>query len=164
MAWVENNRIVNEYLEELKSKSIHTASRHKTDKELFVKLLQLLPSDGCIEYISVTPMNTFILQKNLEPFIEFNHQWKFPEHEFLDKELESKKISLYSKVSDFIDCTLQNFFPVSHREHHLAVPREWKEDDRERYDEAVDKLQKLSDKVVFAHEELVRFGRSKLNC
>src|SRR6266508_4506863 len=71
------------------------------DRKLFEQFLGLLPSDGVIAFVSTFDFGGIFFHDRLENLRTFRATWDNPEHEFLDRTLESKRKEFYQAVDEF---------------------------------------------------------------
>ncbi len=130
------------------------------DRKLFKQFLGLLPSDGVIAFVSTFDFGGIFFHDRLENLRTFRATWDNPEHEFLDRTLESKRKEFYQAVDEFMSQIGANTFVIEDGKQ--AIPREWEYKQTKRYHEAVESIHKSADKVSKRHTELVRIARKKL--
>lgn len=148
---VEKNRQAQEDLKKIDAKN-------KTDSDLFRKFMKVLPSTGSIKLLKTYNMGDPIPRKGLEQLQEFHEQWKNPELHFLDDELKKKCLQLHQATDQFVWAFAENTFPEGSQ--FQRISREWSD---EKFTEAMNLLNSLSDKVVEIHEDFVKTAREKLN-
>lgn len=138
-----------------------------TDKALFAKFMDTLPSSGSIEFLKTFDMGFGSFDTDqLSQLKDFYYSWNNPEYEFLNTDLESKRRELGNVVDEYFVSYGKNTFLRNDclDQKRAYVPTEWKETHPENYRQAVDELNSLADKVVKAHEDLVRNARMRLIC
>jgi hypothetical protein len=134
------------------------------DRSVFHRLRDLLPSTGTIDYVRQHHYG--------EPFLALEHRSLYdylkgcslPEFEFIDPDLEGLRVELYERTRMFIDVVSRNTFRVDMPglEGYLAVPAEWKNQEWERWEEAVKVINESADALCSVYDSLVRLGRRKL--
>jgi len=132
--------------------------QQKEDRNLYDRLIQLLPSNGIIDFINKHDMAGDFDLKRLDPLSDFIQGWGNPLHEFLDVDLENAKSELHLRCKDYSSLIGTLTFPNDNRKQ--SVPPEWETD---RFNCAVKKLHDKAREVVNSHERLVRKARRKLN-
>ncbi|MBN3890509.1 MAG: CHAT domain-containing protein [Nostoc sp. JL31] len=133
------------------------------DQELFQRFLEELPSNGSIRFIKEANMAGFSFQVNrLDQLHNFSFKWADAEHEFIDPVLESKRKELFNLIEQYTIYVAYNTYPT-HRVGFNTVPPEWEKEQPEQFWRVVDELHELAGKVVEAHQELVRLGRTQLS-
>jgi hypothetical protein len=144
----------------LEYKEFSQRNNASVDRKLFEQFLELLPSNGAIEFVSTFDFGGIFFHDRLENLRTFRATWDNPEHEFLNRTLESKRKEFYQAVDDFMSHISANTFPLEDGKQ--AVPREWEYKQPKRYHEAVESINNSADKVSKKHKELVRIARKKL--
>jgi hypothetical protein len=153
-------------IEEFKAGLQEKVNKDAADKTLFLKLLETLPSDGSIEFLRTHDHGGPFPKGHLSQLRTFYYEWRNPEHEFLNPELENKSKVLHKCVNEYLTCIGLNAFrlPPPNADY-LQVQPEWKlKEDTNEFRELVNKLHTLADKVVKVHEDIVRSGKALLNC
>ncbi len=133
------------------------------DRELFGRLLQVLPADGSIAFIGGADFGRAFDRRRLDDLNHFYHSWDDPEHRFLDQALEEKRMELFVAVVQFLDAVrlhaatdpagLPSAVPVN-ADPDAALPERIREDVRQ--------LDGAAKAVVTIHQEIVRLGRMQI--
>jgi hypothetical protein len=132
------------------------------DRVLYDRLIQLLPSDGIIDFINKNNMAGFSFNHDrLNPLDEFIHTWDNAAHEFLDPGLEHAKAELYSRCREYSGLVGKYTFPNNNGQQ--SVPPEWEIEKPQKFERAVEELHGKAHEVVDAHVRLVRKARRQLN-
>ena len=157
---------VNRSVEEMKAEFQEAVDQTATDKTLFAKFLDTLPSSGSIEFLKTFDMGFGSFEtEQLSQLKDFYYNWNKPEYEFLDSELEKKRRELRNVVQKYLDSYSKNTFLTYDIDQKRAyVLPEWKITQPENYRQAIEELNSLADEVVKAHTDLVRSARVKLKC
>ena len=138
------------------------------DEILYWRFLELLPTaKGVLVFLKELGISLRFREENLRPLDEFLDTWDDAEHEFLDAEIEQKRKSLLATCKVFCSWISQNTADAEgcNPGLHEIIPYccdEWKPG----YQECIRKMeevQKLSEKLREAHQELVRTARRRLN-
>ena len=109
------------------------------DRALYDRLIQLLPSDGIIDFINKNNMAGFSFNLDrLNPLDEFIHTWDNAAHEFLDPDLEHAKSELYSRCREHSSLIGKYTFPNNNGQQ--SVPPEWETEQPEKFGRAVQEL------------------------
>jgi hypothetical protein len=130
------------------------------DIQLYKEFIQTLPSSGDIEYLRTIDLGGLIDSTRLQQVKRFFYEWKDAEHEFVNRGLERKRKALYAAIDAFLIAYARHVFHENNE--FYRVPREWEQNDPERYHAAVNELNKHADMVFESHQELVRAARKRL--
>jgi len=139
------------------------ADERNADKDLLLKLLEVLPSSGNISYIGSVDMAGVVERGMVRQLQEFFHEWKDPEHSFLDKDIESIRAKLHEEVGGFLNYMAVNTYVTGSVEY-VSVSKELLIRRPEKFQSIVAKLHELADRVVETHKSLVILGKRKLKC
>lgn len=131
------------------------------DRKVFAWLVLTLPYEGVVSLLDHEDFGTPFRLASLAPLYRFLHQAESPHNEFLDPDLEALRGELLSRVRAFTHYMSLNTFPM-HNPDFQAVPREWEEQQPQRYLETIDKLNELSNQAAVAYHVLVRETRRRL--
>lgn len=132
-----------------------------SDKLLFEKLKQTLPSNGSIKFLNDQNMEASSWPlSSLDQLQEFCQDWIGPEHEFLDEEFEKHKQALHALISQYLRLIAEYTFPARHFGQQ-TVAMEWREQFPHKFKEAIKELHSTAELVVSAHNKLIRTGRRK---
>ena len=142
------------------------AGQKKTDRELFTRFLEVLPSSGSVEFIEKHHMGGTFEIDALKQVKAFFREWNTPECQFLDEELEKKRCTLHRNVGEYLGYVATNTWIVDcdGNRDFASVPKEWRDEQPNRYEKTIEELHNLADRVVKAHQDLVQTGRRKLTC
>ncbi len=132
------------------------------DIQLFRKFLAALPSDGDMYYVSHEDMGGPIDMDQLNQLRRFKYDWNNAEHEFIDRDLESKRKILRNLIEEFYSYLGQTTWQVKDTRFQ-RVPQEWQYEQPERFRQAVDRLNSHADEIFHLHQDLVRTGKKKLH-
>jgi hypothetical protein len=127
---------------------------------LFDAFLQVLPSDGNIDYVKQNDMAGPIDMNQLEQLRRFKYDWNNAEHEFINKKLEKKRKELPELIEAFYTFAGVNTWQVKGNVH--RVPTEWQQTQPMRYDQVVNQLNSYANQIYTLHQELVRFAKKRL--
>lgn len=131
------------------------------DKELFNKILNILPKDGSILFLRNNNFAGFSFpRESLNDLHSFEHECTHPDFEFLDPELEALRGELQKNIDAFTSEIGLSTFPanISGRN---TVPPEWEETQPERFDKVVNKLHELSSNICKNYDDLVKTARRR---
>ncbi len=131
------------------------------DQRLFRVFLRELPSDGSIAFIRGLDPETPFRMDRLEQIERFGLNWTTADYEFQDKAIEGQRKSLLECIDRYLNCLHANTWST-HRDEFHSVPQEWAYQQKERFDKVVRELNDLADRLVEAHQTLVRMGRDRL--
>ncbi len=144
----------------LEYKELSQKTGDSVDRKLFEEFLELLPSDGVIVFVSTFDFGGIFFHDRLKNLRTFRATWDNPEHEFLDRTLETKRKEFYQAVNEFMSHIVANTFVIEDGKQ--AVPREWEYQQPKRYHDAIESIHNSANKVSKRHKELVRIARKKL--
>ena len=94
------------------------------------------------------------------PLQTFSQQWNVPEKNFLDHVIDQKRDDFWKAVKAFCHAKAHNTFIIERG--YRGVPPEWAHEQPRRWNDATTELNDLADRMVQAHEELLRTARSRL--
>ncbi len=130
------------------------------DRELFGRLLQVLPADGSIAFIGAADFGNAFDRRRLDDLNHFYHSWDDPEHRFLDRALEEKRMELFVAVVQFLDAVrLHAATDQAGLESAVPANADRDADLPERIREDVRQLNGAAKAVVTIHQEIVFLGR-----
>lgn len=96
----------------------------------------------------------------LRPLDMIEVEMERPDYDFFNPKLETLLQELMEQIKDFNSFLLPNVF--SEGLHRLSVPPEWRHEQPERYDEAVDGIHRRAQKLALKYDEFIRKGRKIL--
>jgi len=135
-----------------------------TDKALFARLIETLPTNGSISFITHWDVGAMLFNpKKLRQLRVFYLEWNDPEHEFLDADLEAKRRHLHRSVDRYLGKTEECFFSQPGSDL-VGIPPEWQISKPELFQSTMDELNRLADDVASAHKDLLVAAREKLKC
>ena len=133
------------------------------DRELFGRLLRVLPAEGSIAFLEGADFGRAFDRRRLDDLNHFYHSWDNPEHRFVDRALEEKRMELFVAVVQFLDAVrlhvatdpagLPSAVPVN-ADPDADLPQRHREDVRQ--------LDGAAKAVVSIHQEIVRLGRMQI--
>ena len=133
------------------------------DRELFRRLLQVLPAEGSIAFIGNADFGNAFDRRRLDDLNNFYYSWDNPEHRFLDQALEEKRMELFVAVVQFLDAVrLHAATDTTRLPSAVPVNDDRDADLPERIREGVRQLNGAAKAVVSIHQEIVRLGRLRL--
>jgi hypothetical protein len=129
------------------------------DYPLFCQFIQDVPSNGSISFIRDFGFgdSSFELSR-LRDLDTYHHKWRDAEHEFLTPKLERLRLEFSESLINFLGLVSVNTFPT-HNPGWNRIPDEWEENDPARFRQVSKMLNDAADKVVNAHQQLVRACR-----
>lgn len=138
--------------------NVNKALEH--DVKIFEKLMQLLPSNGVIDFIDKNNMAGFAFRDSqLDPIREFYYEWNVADKEFLDNELERLKKSLHEKVDFYLEVIASETWSLDSNLDFRSVPSEWELEQPERFGKVVRQLHDTAGEIVDIHQSLVRYAK-----
>lgn len=135
--------------------------RAEADKRILRDLLDVVPSNGTIEFLRTKSLGSFFQWNRLEDIERFLDSRNGPDHEFLDPELETARKKFRASCRALVSALETYTFPT-HKEGWHAVPRDWRDEAPERFHRTVNDLDKAADAVCTTYDHLVRVARKKL--
>ncbi|MBK6395526.1 MAG: hypothetical protein IPF73_13255 [Betaproteobacteria bacterium] len=130
------------------------------DRELFRRLLQVLPAEGSIAFIGNADFGNAFDRRRLDDLNNFYYSWDNPEHRFLDQALEEKRMELFVAVVQFLDTVRLHATPdPASVQSVVTVNADRDADLPERIREGVRQLNGAAKAVVTIHQEIVFLGR-----
>lgn len=131
------------------------------DKELFTHLVDLLNKNSFIDSIRKHIFSEGLFSYSVFDAVdEFCYKWGGPEYEFLDLDLEFCRANLYDLIKKFSYVIGVSTFPCGNNTG--SIPEEWEYEQPERFTEAVNKIDNLSDQIFFEYSNLIHLGMQKL--
>lgn len=133
------------------------------DRELFGRLLEVLPAEGSIAFIGGADFGRAFDRRRLDDLNHFYHSWDSPEHRFLDEALEEKRMELFVAVAQFLDAVrLHAATDPAGLPSVVPANADCDADLPERIREGVRQLNGAAKTVVSNHQEIVRLGRMQV--
>ncbi|MBK7331200.1 MAG: hypothetical protein IPI87_01810 [Betaproteobacteria bacterium] len=133
------------------------------DRELFRRLLQVLPAEGSIAFIGNADFGNAFDRRRLDDLNNFYYSWDNPEHRFLDQALEEKRMELFVAVVQFLDAVrLHAATDPAGVQSVVPVNADCDADLPERIREGVRQLNGAAKAVVTIHQEIVLLGRMQV--
>jgi hypothetical protein len=146
----------------MKKTQIPSGAARYADVTLYRSFVKLLPSTGGnIGFLAETSLGYKFDLINIHQLDEFRFTWDDAEHEFLDAEIDNKRQSLlvaYTKFSNWIG---HNTGPANRRPYLQEIFPTIDEDEKG-FTKKVQEAHELAQKVVAAHQDLVRTARRRL--
>jgi hypothetical protein len=139
----------------------YTSTSKDQDVTSYHWLVALLPFDGVMSYVQSRDFGAPFQLSNLEPLDQFAEKAQDPSREFIDADLEGMRRELISAIAEFRYYMFTHTWPMRGSEYQ-AIPREWEDDQPDRFAKTIDKLNDLSRAVATAYTELVREARRRL--
>ncbi|WP_438709979.1 HNH endonuclease [Aquimarina muelleri] len=131
------------------------------DKATFERLNKLLESKNLMYFIK---QNGFVggpfPDKIYLDIYRFLIECELPEFEFIDADLEGLKSELRQNLEKLYELILKHTFGAG--PDRQSIPREWKMQQPERLDKAIEDFTKLTPIVSDNYETLIKLGRRKL--
>lgn len=152
----ENKKLKDEEQKKIEEK------RKKIDSNLLKEIKEMLYEKKMIEYMRVQDFGGPFYVDILDPLDDYLHKSdNDPEFEFLDSDLNELKKELDYNIRTLLHTIGINTFKLGINPTLFAVPREWREEQPERFNEVVNKVNHHANKVVEIYNELVRVARKK---
>jgi hypothetical protein len=159
-----NAKTLEEFKRHLEEQTARKQEELAADRAMFQRFLKALPSNGSIDFVRNHDFGGCFDRRRLEQLETFAHEWNDAEHEFLNSEMETKRSELHSLAKTFLGMLVTYASPLAGAsgEHHSSLPREWEDNNRAAFQKAVTELHEQANKVVAAHQNLVRLGKQHL--
>jgi hypothetical protein len=132
----------------------------QADRSLFAQFKEALPSQGSIAFLSQHNMAFSFRRESLDELYDFDYLWTDAEHEFFEPELEKSRKQLRRVLGDFLANVTTNTWAID--DILQGIPQDWKEKNPKRYLDVVASLNDSAQRVVEAHQAVVRAGRRLL--
>ena len=133
------------------------------DRELFGRLLQVLPAEGSIAFLEGADFGRAFDRRRLDDLNHFFQSWDNPEHRFVDRALEEKRMELFVAVVQFLDAVrLHTATDLAGLPSAVPVNADPDADPPVRIREGVRQLDGAAKAVVSIHQEIVRLGRTQI--
>ncbi|NOR45341.1 MAG: hypothetical protein GQ534_07110 [Candidatus Delongbacteria bacterium] len=164
----ENTVDIKKGIEQLKAdvrtgfQDIGQGEKNRFDVGLYNELIELLSDSGVVKFLKEQDFNGSFLHDYIEPLIKFVILWDNPEHEFIDPDIEQKRVELLKSAkrlankiankTSYINASVQSVKP----RHLLSGPMpDWVKRDAE-------EINQVADDFVEKYDEFVRFAKIKL--
>lgn len=134
------------------------------DRNTYSRIHELLPSSQMVYLLRDFDFGNTFFKEDIVPLYRFYDECQLPEFGFLDEELESYRLKLADNVIKLVRAIGRNTFPLSDKPgvDINGVPKDWHYKDRQRWDMAVNELNKLASETYGAYVELIKTARKKL--
>lgn len=147
----------------MKSRFDKKCNKINSDRNLFIKIIDILPSNDSIaliqEYlIGIMPFNWDSL-KQLDHFKEFSAQ---PINKFHKRKLAKLHNKLLESITNYLSLLANNTFKMDNNPRLSIVPKEWEFKDKDRYNEVKEKLNQMSTELINNYYTFVNKSKKKL--
>jgi hypothetical protein len=133
------------------------------DRDLYRQFIELLPSDGTAMYLlQHHDFGGSFERHDLDDLRTFAIQWTAPEFEFLDEEIDKRRLDLIQKAGHLFELIAVNTWPHDVDPKRQTIALEWETTDPERFHSTIGALNQAADHVVSSHAEPVRTARKRL--
>ncbi len=134
-----------------------------TDRKILADLLDLLPSNGTMEFIRTFDFGGSFRKADLEEARIFIESRGGPEHEFINPSLEAAQQNFRKKLHALLHSVAMNTYVDYKADRDIqSVQKDLRESNREKYRNIVDKLNSEATEAYTAYEQLVRLARRVL--
>jgi len=134
------------------------------DQQIFKELIELLPSNGVIDFLDKNNMAGFAFRDaDLDSIRKFSYEWHVADKEFIDSNLEHFRNSLYEKTNCYLDIISTQTWSLNASADLRSVPSEWEFEQPERFKEVVSHLHNTAGEIVEIHQKLVRRAKEHFN-
>jgi hypothetical protein len=131
---------------------------YDNDERLFGQLLKALPSNDSIHYIKSHDMAGLIDPTCISDLKEIRVSWNDAEHRFCNKALDKRFGRLYGLIDKYLDFYASCTFVDDNDRRAVRVYPGMAETDPVRFFSTVEKLHKMADEIVSAHQKFIEFG------
>ena len=136
--------------------------RIEHDKELFEKLIEILPtSSHSIILVRDESLNMFPSEK-LNDFNRVINDLNGSEYSFLDTNLEDERKKLYNLINKFINDIAIKTYPHHNNASYICVPPEWESRNPELYKDTLDTLHTEATELFTVYDEFIKFAKKRL--
>lgn len=135
------------------------------DQQLFQSFLNVLPPNQTTRFFKEHDFGDSFLKSDVAPLYAFVETWDSVEKEFLDKELESKRNSLYALASELASEIAGRTVPLRGGDFVSVFSDQQRASGQPRPDSVINDAKVINGKAsqfVPKYEEFVRICRSKL--
>lgn len=134
----------------------------EADKRILHDLLEIVPSNGSINFLRTKNFAGWSFELNrLEQIETFFHERNGPEHEFLDSELEEARQNFRTCCGTALSAIAVNTFPTD-TPGWQSLPEDWEFEFPKRFRESTEAIHSANEAVCQAYDNLVRLARRKL--
>lgn len=160
---IELKKFRDNWYEKIKNSSrVVLENSLETDKEIYKKLLEILPWNGSLAFINENNFAGFSFRvDNLNQLTAFQYLCDNPAFEFIDTDLESLKAELLNRINSFQRLIGYNTFPTKNMGFN-HVPPEWEIENPKHFDSVVDEIHQNAKSIVSTYQQLTRMGTRKL--
>jgi len=132
------------------------------DKKVLKKILEVLPSNGSIQFIREFDFGgSFHIEKlyDIDNFVSIS---KRPEYTFLNKDVEENRLSLLTSINKFSSFVGLNTFPINKGEPWVnkIIPSHFLDDPND-YHQVHNEINKLADNVSCCFDNLISSANKK---
>ncbi len=160
---VARERLYQAIVEERHLRPEGARAGRKTDLKRLDNLVALLNKHDGMRFVRHAGFSSWSFNwLELEGLIDFADGPAGAEHEFIDRDLESRRQSLRKTVDAFLHLLRRDTKPTPHNPDYRAVPRAWGTRDPQRLREAEVGLRTAADLVCRIYDDLVRVGKARL--
>jgi hypothetical protein len=132
------------------------------DRATVVRLLNLLPWNGSIEFVRHNNFAGFSFRLDeLKDLFRFRSECEDPAFEFIDADLEALRAALLDAVVRFDRLIALQTFPTHHSGEN-TVPPEWEIDQPEHFFQVVDDIHATTTDICESYDQLVKMARRKV--
>ncbi|MBW2936678.1 hypothetical protein KXJ69_01085 [Aureisphaera sp. CAU 1614] len=131
------------------------------DRKLFDKIRNdYLNQSGTIYWLRTQHFGGSFSDKISDPLFKIQEESFQSDFEFLNPKLEQLKKVLIEEIKDFNSIIVNQTF--RHGPNSQAVPSEWVHKQPERYENVVNQLNDLADRICEKYDSFIRYGRRTL--
>jgi len=133
----------------------------EADKKVLRDLLETVPSNGSIRFLRNHDFAGSFEINQLQDVKNFHFERSGPDHEFLDHDLETARQAFRAACDAFLNAVSGYTYPTA-VSGWQTVPPEWRHEDSERFEFAVNELHGAADSLYGRYDDLIRLARRKL--
>lgn len=155
--------VIRIYTLENENRKLRKEKHKKFDSNLLKEIKDLLYDSHSIQFIQYHDFEGAFYIDKLDPLMSYHYKYNNdPEFYFLDSDLNGLKRVLDYNINEFLNVINRNTFYLQSNPDIHTVPREWREEQPERFEEVVSKANHHATEIVKTYSELVQEARKKM--
>lgn len=152
----------NKILKNVEHKKI-TEKHNEIDSKMLKEIRAMLYESQTIEFMRVHDFGGPFFSDVISPLDDYLHKSdNDPEFEFLDSDLNDLKKELDQNIRALLDTLHNDTFKLDANPTLNAVPKEWRRENPDRFNEVVKNANHHATKLVEIYNELVQVARNKM--
>lgn len=134
----------------------------ETDKQIYAKLIEILPWEGSLSFLSTNNFAGFSFRTaSLNDLDNFECLCGNPAIEFIDSDLEGARANLLNQVRHFQNLIGNNTFLTSNSGF-IHVPPEWEIENPQHFNSVVNEIHDTARAICSHYQDLTRMATRKL--